>query len=41
MHLGITQTELSRKTAKLCYVGEIDLNNKTVGAVIQKNGTLK
>ena len=24
------------KLSKLCYVAEIDLNNKTVGAVVQK-----
>jgi hypothetical protein len=29
------------KLAKLCYVGEIDLNNKTVGAVIQKEWNIK
>ena len=26
---------------KLCYVGEIDLSNKTVGAVIQKEWNIK
>ena len=29
------------KLAKLCYVGEIDLNNKVVGAVIQKEWNIK
>jgi len=29
------------KLAKLCYVAEIDLNNKTVGAVIQKEWKIK
>ena len=29
------------KLSKLCYVGEIDLNNKTVGAVIQKEWNIK
>jgi len=29
------------KLAKLCYVGEINLNNKTVGAVIQKEWNIK
>ena len=29
------------KLAKLCYVGEIDLSNKTVGAVIQKEWNIK
>lgn len=29
------------KLADLCYVGEIDLNNKTVGAVIQKEWNIK
>ena len=29
------------KLAKLCYVGEIDLNNKAVGAVIQKEWNIK
>ena len=27
--------------ADLCYVGEIDLNNKTIGAVIQKEWNIK
>lgn len=29
------------KLADLCYVGEIDLNNKVVGAVIQKEWNIK
>tara|TARA_B100001939_G_scaffold340701_1_gene349267 strand:- start:1487 stop:1867 length:381 start_codon:yes stop_codon:yes gene_type:complete len=29
------------KLADLCYVGEIDLNNKTIGAVIQKEWNIK
>ena len=29
------------KLAKLCYVAEVDLNNKTVGAVIQKEWNIK
>ena len=29
------------KLSKLCYVGEIDLTNKTVGAVIQKEWNIK
>ena len=29
------------KLSKLCYVGEIDLNNKAVGAVIQKEWNIK
>lgn len=29
------------KLSKLCYVGEIDLSNKTVGAVIQKEWNVK
>ena len=29
------------KLSKLCYVGEIDLKNKTVGAVIQKEWNIK
>lgn len=29
------------KLSKLCYVGEIDLSNKTVGAVIQKEWNIK
>ena len=29
------------KLADLCYVAEIDLNNKTVGAVIQKEWKIK
>ena len=29
------------KFAELCYVGEIDLNNKTIGAVIQKEWKIK
>ena len=29
------------KLSKLCYVGEIDLNNKTIGAVIQKEWNIK
>ena len=29
------------KLSKLCYVGEINLNNKTVGAVIQKEWNIK
>jgi len=29
------------KLAKLCYVAEIDLNNKTIGAVIQKEWKIK
>ena len=29
------------KLADLCYVGEIDLNNKAVGAVIQKEWNIK
>ncbi len=29
------------KLAELCYVGEIDLNNKTIGAVIQKEWNIK
>ena len=41
MHLGITKTSKDRKLADLCYVAEIDLNNKSIGAVIQKNGILK
>jgi hypothetical protein len=29
------------KLAKLCYVGEVDLSNKTIGAVIQKEWNIK
>jgi len=29
------------KLSKLCYIGEIDLTNKTVGAVIQKEWDIK
>ena len=29
------------KLANLCYVGEIDLSNKTIGAVIQKEWNIK
>ena len=29
------------KLAKLCYVAEIDLNNKAIGAVIQKEWKIK
>lgn len=29
------------KLSKLCYVGEIDLTNKTVGAVIQREWDIK
>ena len=29
------------KLSKLCYIGEIDLTNKTVGAVIQKEWNIK
>ena len=29
------------KLSKLCYVGEIDLNNKAIGAVIQKEWGIK
>ena len=29
------------KLAQLCYVGEVDLNNKTIGAVIQKEWKIK
>ena len=29
------------KLAELCYVGEIDLNNKAIGAVIQKEWNIK
>jgi hypothetical protein len=29
------------KLAELCYVAEIDLNNKTIGAVIQKEWNIK
>mgnify|MGYP003120046912 FL=1 len=29
------------KLANLCYVGEIDLNNKAIGAVIQKEWNIK
>ena len=29
------------KLADLCYVAEIDLNNKTIGAVIQKEWNIK
>lgn len=29
------------KLSKLCYVGEIDLNNKSIGAVIQKEWNIK
>ena len=29
------------KLAKLCYVGEVDLNNKAIGAVIQKEWNIK
>ena len=29
------------KLSELCYVGEIDLTNKTVGAVIQKEWNIK
>ena len=29
------------KLAQLCYVGEIDLNNKAIGAVIQKEWNIK
>lgn len=29
------------KLAELCFVGEIDLNNKTIGAVIQKEWDIK
>ena len=29
------------KSAKLCYVAEIDLNSKTIGAVIQKEWKIK
>ena len=29
------------KLSELCYVAEIDLNNKTVGAVIQKEWNIK
>ena len=29
------------KLSNLCYVGEIDLNNKTIGAVIQKEWNIK
>lgn len=29
------------KLADLCYVGEINLNNKTIGAVIQKEWNIK
>jgi hypothetical protein len=29
------------KLANLCYIGEIDLTNKTVGAVIQKDWDIK
>ena len=29
------------KLAQLCYVGEIDLNNKTIGAVIQREWKIK
>lgn len=29
------------KLAELCFVGEIDLNNKTIGAVIQKEWNIK
>ena len=41
MHLGITKQSKNRKLSNLCYVAEIDLNNKSIGAVIQKNGILK
>jgi hypothetical protein len=29
------------KLSELCFVGEIDLNNKTIGAVIQKEWDIK
>lgn len=29
------------KLAQLCYIGEIDLGNKTIGAVIQKEWNIK
>ena len=29
------------KLSDLCYVGEIDLNNKTIGAVVQKEWNIK
>ena len=29
------------KLAQLCYIGEVDLNNKTIGAVIQKEWNIK
>jgi hypothetical protein len=29
------------KLAELCFVGEIDLNNKTIGAVIQREWDIK
>ena len=29
------------KLAKLCYVGEVDLTNKNIGAVIQKEWNIK
>ena len=29
------------KLAKLCYVGEVDLSNKNIGAVIQKEWNIK
>ena len=29
------------KLAELCYIGEVDLNNKTIGAVIQKEWNIK
>tara|TARA_Y100000766_G_C18670674_1_gene489813 strand:+ start:119 stop:397 length:279 start_codon:yes stop_codon:yes gene_type:complete len=29
------------KLADLCYVGEVDLNNKAIGAVIQKEWNIK
>ena len=29
------------KLAKLCYVGEVDLSNKAIGAVIQKEWNIK
>ena len=29
------------KLAKLCYVAEIDLNNKAIGAVVQKEWNIK
>lgn len=29
------------KLAELCFVGEVDLNNKTIGAVIQREWNIK